>query len=208
MEIIPSILTDSKDELLSKIESIRDSGITFQIDFMDGQFVPSRSILPDDLPEDLTQMLWEAHLMVSQPEVWSKPIYLLRASRVYWHVEILSPDVVIPHHLSDIEHGLALRLETSVSAIGSFVPMIRSVLLLSIAEPGYQGEKFQDSVYEKIKEIKKTWPHLKLVVDGGINLEHLKPLAKLGVDRVAVGASFWKFGDPKTVLAAFRQATL
>ena len=87
MEIIPSILTDSKDELFSKIESIRDSGITFQIDFMDGQFVSSRSILPDDLPEDLTQMLWEAHLMVSQPEVWSKPIYLLRASRVYWHVE-------------------------------------------------------------------------------------------------------------------------
>ena len=208
MEIIPSILTNSKDDLLEKLESIRGLDVTVQMDFMDGQFVPSRSLLPEELPEDLSLSSWEAHLMVQQPMAWSQSLYPRGVKRIYWHVEVLPPETVIPHHVSHIEYALALRLETPVGAIEPFVPMIKSVLLLSITEPGYQGRPFQEEVYDKIKELRRLHPHLKLTVDGGINMEHLKPLAKLGVDRAAVGNAFWKFGDPKTVLAAFRQTTL
>ncbi|KKU48268.1 hypothetical protein A3H10_02160 [Candidatus Uhrbacteria bacterium RIFCSPLOWO2_12_FULL_46_10] len=208
MEIIPSILTNSKDELASRLELIRDLDMTIQLDFMDGQFVVSRSLLPAELPKELARLSWEAHLMVQNPIVWSQTLYLLGVKRVYWHVEALSSEMVIPHHLSHIEHGLALRLETPIVALEPFITMIQSVLLLSITNPGYQGEPFQESVYDKIKELKRNHPHIKVMVDGGVNLEHLKILEKLGVDRVAVGSSFWKFGDPRTVLAAFRQATL
>jgi pentose-5-phosphate-3-epimerase len=146
--------------------------------------------------------------MVQSPLDWSQSLGERGVKRIYWHVEVLSPDTVIPHHISQIEYGVALRLETPVATVEPFIPMVKSVLLLSITEPGYQGEPFQESIYDKIKELKRKHPHVKIMVDGGVNLEHLKPLAKLGVDRVAVGNAFWKFGDPKTVLAAFRQATL
>ena len=208
MEIVPSILTQSKSEIILRLESLQGLGLTVQIDFMDGQFVPSRSLAPDDLPEELMAAPWEAHLMVQQPVAWSQSLYSRGCRRIYWHVEVLPPETTVPHHLSHIDHGLALRLETPVAAIEPFVPMIQSVLLLSIREPGFQGHDFQPEVFDKIKELKNFYPHLKVCVDGGVHIEHLKPLAKMGVDRVAVGNAFWKFGDPNTVLAAFRQATL
>lgn len=208
MEIIPSILENTSGEILSKIEAIRPLGLTAQIDFMDGQFVESHSAMPDDLPIELRSVPWEAHLMVSDPVAWSLPLYIRNCLRVYWHVEVLPGVGIIPRHISKVEHGVALRLETPVSAVDDYIPAVRSVLLLSIDKPGYQGKKFQDDVYEKVKALKHKHPGVKITVDGGIGMEHLKPLKQLGVDRVAVGAAFWKFNDPKTVLAAFRQATL
>lgn len=208
MEIVPSILTQSSDEVSERLMSLKSLDLNVQIDFMDGQFVPSRSLLPDDLPNEIMGMPWEAHLMVEQPIAWSQPLYMRGCRRIFWHVEVLPPETNIPHRVSHIEHGLALRLETPISAIEPFAAMVPSILLLSISDPGFQGRPFQEAVFDKIDELKKLHPHLKICVDGGIGLEHLKKLAKMGVDRAVVGSAFWKYGDPKTVLAAFRQATL
>ena len=208
MKIIPSILTQSADEIRTKLRSVQGLNLMVQVDFMDAQFVESQSVLPDDLPRELGVVSWEAHLMVQDPMSWSPPIYSLGCQRIFWHAEVLPEDLMLPMNSTRIEHGLALRLETPISAIDPHLTALRSVLLLSIKRPGFQGESFDESVYEKIRALRAKYPHLKITVDGGVKLEHMKPLTKLGVDSVSVGSSFWKFGDPKTVLAAFRQATL
>lgn len=208
MEIIPSILEQTKEGVLAKVEALRPLGLTAQVDLMDGEFVPSRSLEPVDLPAELRSIPWEAHLMVRDPVAWSHAVYLLGCQRVYWHAEVVSDVAQIPRHFTKVEHGLALRLETPIDIVDRFVPVVRSVLLLSIDEPGFQGKTFHDAAYDKIRELKRRHPGVVLTVDGGVNLEHLKPMRKLGVDRVAVGSAFWKYGDPKTVLAAFRQASL
>jgi ribulose-phosphate 3-epimerase len=208
MEIVPSILEKNKEEVLRKIELVHPLNLTVQIDLQDGAFVPATTVKPEELPAELKAGPWEAHLMVNDPAAWSHPLYLLGCERVFWHVEVLPDPGMIPRHYTKIDHGIALRLETPVSIVDQFVPLVRSVLLLSIAEPGYQGKKFQESIYDKISELKHKHPGVVLTVDGGINLEHMMKLKKLGVDRVAVGSAFWKYGDPKTVLSAFRQATL
>ena len=208
MEIIPSILEKSKEGLLNKIEAIRPLRLTAQIDLADGEFVNNRTLKAADLPAELRSVSWEAHLMVKDPVTWSQSIYNLSCCRVFWHAEVLSGPAMIPRHYTKIDHGLALRLETPVTIIDQYIPLVRSVLLLSIDKPGFQGKKFQEQVYDKIQELKHKHPGVILTVDGGINLQHLKQLKQLGVERVAVGDSFWKYGDPKTVLAAFRQATL
>jgi ribulose-phosphate 3-epimerase len=208
MEIIPSILEKDKAEVLKKIEAVRALDLTVQIDLCDGSFVPNQTVKPQDLPAELRSMSWEGHLMVNDPVTWSHPLYMLACKRVYWHVEVLSDPNVIPRQYTKIEHGLALRLETPVSVVDKYVPLVKSVLLLSIDEPGYQGEKFQDSVFDKIQELRHKHPGIHITIDGGINLEHMMKLKKLGVERVSVGSPFWKYGDPRTVLSAFRQATL
>lgn len=208
MEIIPSILTDSKDDLRAKVLSAQPLNVMVQVDFMDGTFVPTRSLSPDDLPDELTGMAWEAHLMVQDPRAWSQPLYLRGCRRIYWHAEVLPPNMPWPHNRSHVEHALALRLETSIDVIDQFLPLIHSVLLLTIREPGQQGQPFAEEAFEKIRQLKQRHPYLKIEVDGGVNLEQIKKLQQLGVDRVVIGSAFWKFNDPKTVLAAFRQATL
>ncbi|PJE75489.1 hypothetical protein COV04_04600 [Candidatus Uhrbacteria bacterium CG10_big_fil_rev_8_21_14_0_10_48_11] len=208
MQIIPSILTDSVDDLKTKLASIHGLNLTIQVDFMDGQFVKTRSLQPDDLPQELAGVSWEAHLMVQDPMSWSPPLYRLGCMRLYWHSEVLPEGLALPVHSAHIEHGLALRLETPISIIAPYLANLSSVLLLSIKNPGSQGESFDESVYEKIRQLKALHPRLKVTVDGGVKIEHMKPLTKLGVDRVSVGSAFWKFGDSKTLLAAFRHATL
>jgi len=208
MEIIPSILTSSVDEVDKRLKSIQGLNLNVQIDFMDGQFVETKSVLPEDLPEGIKYITWEAHLMVQDPLSWSRSLYGLGCQRIYWQVEVLHSGIDLPSISTKIEHGLALKLETSIDSIESYLPYLKSVLFLSIQKPGYQNEKFEESIYDKIKELKYRYPKIKITVDGGVKIEHMKPLSRLGVDRVAVGSAFWQYGDPKTVLSAFRQATL
>lgn len=208
MEINPSILTDKSEEVVEKLTKLQGLHLTPQIDFMDGEFVPSISLKPEQLPAELKHMSWEAHLMVNSPANWSSRLYGYGCRRVYWHVEALSEGEMLPHKSSRVEHGLALRLETPVAAIGEHKKNMECVLLMAIERIGYQGEEFKEQVYEKIKQVKKLYPRLPVAVDGGVKLEHMKPLAKLGVNRVSVGSAFWQFGDAKTTLASLRKATL
>lgn len=208
MQIIPAILTDSRETLIKQLVTARPLGLMVQLDFADGQFVPSHTLPPEDLPPELLAMSWEAHLMTQDPQGWSRRLYAFRPARIYWHVETLAPGLKIPHRLSSIEHALAVSFETPLATIEPYLPMVDSVLLMSIARPGYQGEQFQPSVYERITQLKTKHPRLKITIDGGVKLEHLKPLVKLGVDRVAIGSGFWQYGDVKSVLGEFRKASL
>lgn len=208
MQIIPAILTESREELLQRLVEVRSLGLMVQIDFADGQFVESQSLPPEDLPPEILTIPWEAHLMTENPQNWSRRLYGHRPSRIYWHVEALSSGRSIPHRLSAVEHAVALRLETPLSALDPFITMVDSVLLLSIARPGYQGERFEEAVFDKIKELKKAQPRIKITVDGGIKLEHFKPLVAMGVDRAVVGSGFWQYKDLKSVLGEYRKASL
>lgn len=207
MEIIPAILTDKSDEITAKLSQLAGLHVTPQIDFMDGKFVPSTSLLPEHLPASLKGKSWEAHLMVADPVAWSARIYGYGCRRVYWHVEAMW-QTSLPLSSSRVEHGVALRLETNIDAIEPHAERTDNILLMSITRPGYQGEKFDERVYDKISAVRKRYPRKLITIDGGVKLEHMKPLAKLGVSRVVVGSAFWQFGDVKATLASLRQATL
>ena len=207
MEIIPAILTDKSDEIIEKLSQLEGLHLTPQIDFMDGKFVPSTSLIPEHLPLSLKQKSWEAHLMVSDPVAWSARLYGYGCRRIYWHVETMW-QTSLPLSSSRVEHGIALRLETSIDAIEPHAERTENILLMGIAKPGYQGEKFDERVYDKIAAVHKRYPRKLITVDGGVKLEHMKPLANLGVSRVVVGSAFWQYGDVKATLASFLQATL
>jgi ribulose-phosphate 3-epimerase len=208
MEIIPAILTIKPEEVADKLIKLQGLHLTPQIDFMDGEFVQTVSVKPEQLPIEIKSKSWEAHLMVNNPASFSARLYGFGCRRIYWHVEAFGKGESLPHKSSRVEHGLALKLETPIEAIEEHSKNIETVLLMSIAKIGVQGEKFDEKVYEKIEQVKKKYPRLPIAIDGGIKLEHLKNLAKLGVNRAVVGSAFWKFSDVKATLASFRQATL
>ena len=74
MEIVPAILTDRLELLQSTLKIAGSFTDYVQIDFMDGVFVPSRSVSPRELSHTSTSLVCEAHLMVEEPEIYLKDL--------------------------------------------------------------------------------------------------------------------------------------
>jgi len=90
--------------------------------------------------------------------------------------------------------GLALSPDTPVSALAPYLDEISMITVMSVY-PGFGGQKFIESSYEKIKEISNMIQdkNILLSVDGGVDYENVRKLEKAGVTMVVAGSTV--FGD-------------
>ena len=86
--IIPALLTSERQELAGMANSCANFTNYVQIDIMDGEFVPSKSVGVKDLEGWKSPVGCEAHLMVNDPLIWIKPFKELGAKRILYHFEI------------------------------------------------------------------------------------------------------------------------
>ena len=100
-----------------------------------------------------------------------------------------------------LEAGIALNSSTSADSLAPYANDIASVLVMAI-HPGSQGQEFIPSVLEKVKAIKKEFPHLLVGVDGGVGEENISQILGAGADYVVVGSTIMNSADP---VAAFRK---
>ena len=70
MIIVPAILTDNREEFIKFLSISETFSKQVQIDIMDGKFVPSQSIVKEDLRGLKSTCFTEAHLMVNNPLFW------------------------------------------------------------------------------------------------------------------------------------------
>src|SRR5512137_1518317 len=68
IRIIPAVLTEDPQDLTRMLQYAVTYTDFVQIDIMDGQFVPSRSITWQDIQKVTLKPGWEVHLMVKSPE--------------------------------------------------------------------------------------------------------------------------------------------
>jgi ribulose-phosphate 3-epimerase len=91
--------------------------------------------------------------------------------------------------------GLAINPGTAISVIEPVIDMLDIVLIMSV-NPGFYGQKFIDSVLQKVKTanaLRKTYQqNFKIVVDGGINSKNSKQLISAGADVLVAGNSVFK----------------
>jgi len=168
-----------------------------QLDFMDGQFVPSVSVTDKDLAGIPIKIKWEAHLMVVNPATFFARFKHLGANRVIFHIEATdSPDEVIRQaRQHGLEVGLAANPDTPVSALFPFLGKVDTILFMTVY-PGFYGAKFQPQVLEKIAEFRREHPTFHIGVDGGIKNENVARLASAGGNDICVGSAI--FLQPST----------
>ena len=51
---------------------------------------------------------------------------------------------------------------------------------------------FIEETYERVKELRRRFPHLNLCIDGGIRTLEAQRLHELGVESVVMGSAFFK----------------
>jgi ribulose-phosphate 3-epimerase len=207
MRIVPAILTDNPQDLkrmLGQAETFTDF---VQIDFMDGDFVPSKSVTPEDLAEIEIRIGWEAHLMVKDPIDYLSSLNKKGLKRVIFHWEADPHPESIVSALRDLglAVGLAINPETALSQFEDLVPHIDSVLFLSV-HPGFYGSPFVEEVLEKVREFRYRFPSTVIGIDGGVALDNIQRLKLLKMDYACVGSRIFRHDDPGKSYGEFVKA--
>ncbi len=195
--VVPAILTDDPkafEVTVRKAESFTDY---VQLDIMDGQFVPSRSITCDSLAHLSTKLSWEAHLMVRQPGSYFEGCRKAGAEKVIFHYEATDAprEVISLARGLNLEVGLAINPETPLPAFLPLADEVDSILFLSV-HPGFYGSKFIPEVLDKVVELRSRLPDMLIGIDGGIKENNIARVARSGVDVIFVGSAIFLQTDP------------
>ena len=217
MKLSPSILTDSFITLQEQVNIARESDLieTVQVDIVDGQFADNITVTPLDLAVgDFEPLKIDFHFMVEEPMDYVYECVgikeYLPIHRIYGQIERMSfqKEFVAEVKKNNWQVGLALDLFTPVEEIDEELwSEIDGVLLMAV-EAGFQEEKFNPLVLEKIREVKKIQASLSgkkfhIMADGGIELSNVQQVLAAGADEIAVGSEIWKSNDPLRTVEEF-----
>lgn len=202
-EIIPAILVDTAEEFIDRIHQCEDFAESVQWDIMDGQFVDSTTFSETDALADVdTTLTIEAHLMVQQPDEWLQKLSDAGVDRVIMHAETIDdlPRMVKKANAMDFDVAIALNPETPASIIDDVAKDLDEVLVMTV-EPGASGQRFLPLQLEKVKALRKKYPHLHIGVDGGLNRETVVLAYRAGADRLCVNSALFKEASPADAFA-------
>ncbi len=200
MKIAPSILSADFAALGEAIARVEAAGADqLHVDVMDGHFVPNLTIGPPVIESirKRTRLPLDVHLMIEEPERWIETYVRAGADWVTVHVE------ACPHlqrTLSQIREagaraGVALNPSTPPGVLEYVLDDLDLVLVMSV-NPGFGGQSFISTAYEKIRKIQALLgkrPAL-ISVDGGVRRELALPLAQAGAQVLVAGSAI--FGSP------------
>ena len=98
-----------------------------------------------------------------------------------------------------------LNITTPHETLYPFIEQLDFVQFMGIAEIGFQGSTFSESVFAKIEDLRNRYPELIISVDGGVNLEVAKRLVETGVNRIVVGSAIFGKNDREKVERALTE---
>lgn len=200
MEVIPVVNTKTFDELRDGLKRAGEFSRWAHVDVSDETFTSHVSwgnaneldLISLDGPKI------ELHLMtkVNRNSVrkWLKG----NVARVVVHCEATDEleAVIKIIKKGKREVGIALRRETSASAIQKFLPYIDQVLVLAVT-PGPSGQAFDEAMIEKIKMLRAMDGKIKIEVDGGVNMEVGERVKNAGADVLVAASYIWGSEDPQ-----------
>lgn len=176
MKVAVSFLKIKKD-LKTTINEINKTDADFiHVDIMDGKFVEKTTYSYHELEPILkdSKIPLDVHLMVNDPVDYILNYKNLSPEYITIHSEIKHnlKDLIDLIHSYNIKAGISIKPNTSVESIKYLLEYIDNVLIMSV-EPGKGGQKFMDSVIDKIYELKRIKEennyNYVISIDGGIN---------------------------------------
>ncbi len=195
--IAPSILSADFADMEKTFKMLNQSEAEWiHLDVMDGNFVPNISFGMPVIKSlrKLTNKVFDAHLMIEQPE------------RYIHNFKVIGVDVLTVHYETQVhlnrtidlikkigmKAGAALNPHTPVNLLKDIIADLDLVLIMSV-NPGYSGQKFIEHTYDKIYEAKNlieaSGSKAMIEVDGGVNDQNAPKLFAAGAD-ILVAASY------------------
>ena len=196
----PSILAADFTRLGEQISEVERAGAEYlHFDVMDGLFVPSISFGMPVLKSvrKATERILDVHLMIENPERYVDEFADCGADLITVHAESCRhlDRVISQIHQKGKKAGVALNPATSLSALDYVLDKVDMILIMTV-NPGFGGQKFIESSYGKIRDLKSRMEaaglHTDIEVDGGINADTLPGVLEAGANVIVAGSAVFK----------------
>jgi ribulose-phosphate 3-epimerase len=213
VKIAPSILAADFSRLGDVVAEVEPVVDLLHIDVMDGHFVPNISLGMPVIASlrKTSQLFFDCHLMVTNPEAHLEQLAAAGADLVTVHVEVVPDPTRVAKESAglDLGFGLVLNPATSFDAAEPYLELASLLLIMSV-EPGFGGQRFISSVLPKIETARRRIDELALPteieVDGGVTTEVAGALCAAGADILVAGTAVFGAADPVAAVAALRTA--
>lgn len=204
--VAPSILASDFGRLNEDILSIENAGADLlHIDIMDGVFVPNLSFglpvcecIKSSLPLDV-------HLMVKDPRLFISGLSKLNTLRIYVHYEgeFDLREMMLEIIENGIKASVVINPETPISSILDVLDIADSVMLMAV-KPGFGGQRFNESVLDKIEELRARNGSINIAVDGGINKDTAELCRMKGANILISGSYIFSASDRSLAIKNLR----
>lgn len=206
-EIIPAILTNDISDFRKKYAELFALSHYFKklhVDFVDGEFLPNKTVMPDDLPKMNSPFELMAHFMAYDPKQYFSHCKVLGFKWVIIHYEAFHLKVEIDEAITaarklGLKVGLAINPETKPYQVAIFLRRVDMIQLMGV-HPGAQGRPFEYETLEKVRELKKLLKNVIICVDGGAKLGTARQIAESGADWIIAGSAIAKASHPKEAI--------
>jgi ribulose-phosphate 3-epimerase len=213
MKIAPSILSADFAALGEAIARVEAAGADLlHVDVMDGHFVPNLTIGPPVIESirKRTRLPLDVHLMIEEPERWVETYVKAGADYVTVHVETsahLERTLTLIRE-AGARAGVALNPSTPPEVIQYVLDDLDLVRVMAV-NPGFGGQSFISTAYEKIRRIRAMLGDRPVLVsvDGGVKVDNAGPLARAGATVLVAGSAVFGAPDPGAAVAALRSAS-
>ncbi len=218
IRIAPSILSADFGILAEEIAKVEAAGADqLHIDVMDGCFVPNISMgFPIlDAIRKRTRLPLDLHLMIVEPGKYLAEFAARGADMLTVHVEacphlqrtLVSIRELAARRGAPVKAGAALNPATQPSVLDYVLDDLDLVLVMSV-NPGFGGQKFIPAMYPKIRQIRAQLGArpVDVSIDGGVKVEHARPLAEHGASVLVAGSAVFEAKDPAAVIKQMRSA--
>ncbi len=198
--IAPSMLKCDFGNLADEVERLTAAGAKLlHWDVMDGNFVPNLSYgaMVIERVRRLTGMIFDAHLMIADPEKYLAEYLKAGCDAITVHIEAVSEPTAVLRRIRESGGvaGLALNPQTPLSAVAPFVDEFDLLLVMSV-QAGFGGQKFIPESVAKLREARKLiGPDRILSVDGGIGPATIGDCAAAKTDLFVVGSAIFDHSD-------------
>lgn len=200
------------DDIFKYLGKIVGSSTDFlHLDIMDGSLTENKTFDYNTVKKinSKTTLFLDCHLMIDEPSEIVKNYVESGANIISVHYEAFKDKSKLIDTLMYLKSkntivGLAIYPNTKIETIELYKNYFDLLLIMSV-EIGKYGQKFLDTTIDKIKLAKELLPNKLIEVDGGVNLENIEELKKLGVDIVVVGGSFFKSEDKKEFITNLKK---
>ena len=212
--IAASILSADMSNLGEDTKKVIDAGADFiHVDVMDNHYVPNLTFGPivvKALRNFGIHVPLDVHLMIEPVDRIIPEFAEAGADYITFHPEASEN---IDHTLNLIRQckckpGLVFNPSTPLDILENFLDKIDMVLLMSV-NPGFGGQSFIESVFDKLEYareiIDKSKYNVRLEIDGGVKVDNIQKIAKAGADTFVAGSAIFGADNYKSTIKMMRE---
>lgn len=196
-KLAPSILSANFAALGEDVKKVERAGAQYlHIDVMDGAFVPSLSLGFPVIQSirNLTDMVFDVHLMICDPDRYIKEFAGAGADIITVHAEACTHlnRTVASVKEQGIKAGVVLNPATPLTELEYILEDLDIVLLMTV-NPGFGGQRYIESCTQKIRNLRQMITErgldIDIEVDGGIKLDNVKKVLDAGANVIVAGSA-------------------